>query len=308
MARDASKKLAVGGGPYMFSLLQAGITRHPVRERLQRLLHDRKLLLTKVGRAKRSLAKLAARVEREVSAVRARVLPVIEQQRAIAVEIRRLFDEIFADARLSAGARKKVKNVLRIVEEKMHLASAEAPALPPPRGASTEVPSADARGADTDQSSLRVVFKRVALALHPDRGSSDADRQRRTELMKEVTRAYDEGDLAKLIDLESAWIESAPPPSPESEDEYHRRCRELEIMNRALRAQIASITREHRTLARKHEMGPFAMPVDTVVAMAEADLAKLVEVRDFIKSFRDRKITLKQFVLGPPPGEKAGRR
>lgn len=299
MTRHLAKK--DGGGPFVISVLNAGIIRHPAHERLERLLRDRSQLLTQVARAKRGFAKFSARVDREGAAVRARVLPLIAQYRAVAAEIRRLFDEILADARLSAGARKKVTSVFRTIEEKMHLGGEGEPPALPHRGA--EVPSADARGADIEQSSLRGVFKRVALALHPDRGSSDDDRQRRTERMKEVTRAYDEGDLAKLLDLEETWAESAPPACPESEDEHERRCREIEVLNRALRGQIASITREHRVAKRKYALGPLAMPIDDVVAMAEADLARLVVVRDFIQSFRDRKITLKQLVLGPPTGE-----
>jgi len=291
----------------MSAVMDAGLTRHATMTRLEKLLRDRDHLVAKVARAKRSLANLSVRLEEEALDVRTRVLPLIEKHRALSVEIRRLFSEILADARLSPGARKKVKGVLGIIETEMDLGGeaeepkAHARPLPPP-AASAEVPSAQARGAESGQSSLRSIFKRVALALHPDRGSDDEERARRTELMKEVTRAYDEGDLAKLIDLEKTWTESAPPPSPDSEDEHERRCRDLEVINRALRAQVATLTREQRTMRRQRTVG-LPMPVAAFVEMAERDLARLVVTRDFVKSFRDREISLRKFLLGPAPEE-----
>ena len=289
----------------MSAVIDLGLVRQPSMQRLEKLLRDRDLLLRKVARAQRSLANFSARVEREVGAIRSSVFPLIAKMRALSTEIRCLFDEILAYARRSPGVNKKVKNVFGRVEENLKLGAADEDPKPsarpfPHAGAYAELESAHARGAEEGQSSLRIVFKRVALALHPDRASSDAERTRCTELMKEVTRAYDEGDLAKLIELESTWIESAPPPSPDSEDEYERRCREIERLNRALRAQDNALTRELRTMKRKHSMSPFAMPVAEAVAMVERDLAKLVATRDLVKSYRDGTITLRQFMLGPP--------
>ena len=49
--------------------------------------------------------------------------------------------------------------------------------------------------------------------------------------MKEVTRAYEEGDLARLIEIESTWHgQQAPTEAGDSE----ARCRELERINREL--------------------------------------------------------------------------
>ncbi|MBS2015328.1 MAG: J domain-containing protein [Deltaproteobacteria bacterium] len=281
-----------------------GLTRHPSTLRLEKLIRERDRLVAKVARAKRDHARFSERAEEAAGVVRSNVLPLLERHRAVSLEIRRLFAEILAKPRLSPGARKKVKGVLRQLEEEMELGEeTEAPARARPSG-TAEVASASARGAEQGQSSLRAVFKRVALALHPDRASHDAERARRTELMKEVTSAYDEGDIAKLIDLEKTWTEPAPSEARGSEDEHARRCREIESVNRALRAQVAAITRELRAL-RRQRLGTLAVPIDAVVATAERDLARLVATRDLVRSFRDGTISLRQFMLGPPP--EAGR-
>ncbi|HXK17794.1 MAG TPA: J domain-containing protein, partial [Polyangiaceae bacterium] len=81
------------------------------------------------------------------------------------------------------------------------------------------------------QRSLRDIFRNLARAVHPDRAGHDGERARRTEVMKEVTRAYEEGDLARLIEIESTWHgQQAPTEAGDSE----ARCRELERINREL--------------------------------------------------------------------------
>lgn len=283
----------------------ARLTRHPSTLRLEKLIRERDRLVAKVARARRDHARLSERAEEAAGVVRSSVLPLLEKHRAISAEIRRLFAEILARPRLSPGARKKVKGVLCLLEEELELGDeveeAGEPARPRPSGPA-EVASASARGAEQGQSSLRGIFKRVALALHPDRASHDEERARRTELMKEVTSAYDQGDIAKLIELEKTWTESAPSAARGDEDEHARRCREIESVNRALRAQVAAITRELRAL-RRQRLGTLAVPIDAVVTKAEGDLARLFAARDFVRSFRDGKITLRQFLLGPPPEE-----
>ena len=59
--------------------------------------------------------------------------------------------------------------------------------------------------------------------------------------MKEATRAYEEGDLARLIELESAW-HSAAGTAGEGDPEA-RGC-ELERINRELLDQVRRLTRE----------------------------------------------------------------
>lgn len=282
----------------------SGLTRHPSSLRLDKLSKERDRLVAKVAGLKREQASLVERARQAASDVQATILPLIEKHQAIALEIRRLFDELLAEGRLSPSARKKVRAVSRIVADACDLGDLGDVAAggfhgAPSDVAGEEVASAQARGGQRGQDSLRGLFKRLALALHPDRASDDEERDRRTEVMKEVTRAYDEGDLARLVDLEIRWSARAPAAS---NDEHETRCVELAAVNRALRAQISMLERELRAL-RREVRGPVGVPMSAAAAAAEQDLARLAEARDFVRAFRDGRISLREFLAGPPPPE-----
>jgi hypothetical protein len=111
--------------------------------------------------------------------------------------------------------------------------------------------------------------------------------------MKELTRAYEDGDLARLLAFEEAWNTAASTPSSDLE----QRCQHLEQTNRELRAQLRTLDRELRDLRRS----PLAdlPPIELIVAAAEAEIEDLEITRDFIRDFRDGKISLRRFVEGP---------
>lgn len=50
--------------------------------------------------------------------------------------------------------------------------------------------------------SIREVYRKMASALHPDRESDPAERQRKTELMQQVNDAYAKGNLLHLLELQ----------------------------------------------------------------------------------------------------------
>jgi hypothetical protein len=50
--------------------------------------------------------------------------------------------------------------------------------------------------------SIRDVFRKLASALHPDRESDPAERDRKTALMQRANQAYDEGNLLQLLELQ----------------------------------------------------------------------------------------------------------
>ena len=56
--------------------------------------------------------------------------------------------------------------------------------------------------------SVRGVFRKLAEALHPDKVQAEEEKRWRTEVMKEITRAYQDGDLARLLELERTWMVS----------------------------------------------------------------------------------------------------
>jgi hypothetical protein len=114
--------------------------------------------------------------------------------------------------------------------------------------------------------------------------------------MQDVTRAYEEGDLARLIALEEAWISGSAAARGSGSNDTAR-IRELERTNRELRAQAAALARELRAIRRSAP--PSDLEADGLVADVELELERVAVIRDFIRAFRDGRISLAQFLLGP---------
>lgn len=62
---------------------------------------------------------------------------------------------------------------------------------------------------ELQQKSIRSIYLSLVKLLHPDRASSEQDRQEKEMLIKKVTRAYQEKDLASLLELEAQWLLNA---------------------------------------------------------------------------------------------------
>lgn len=195
------------------------------------------------------------------------------------------------------------------------------PAPPPPPGAggfSARRPS-DAEG----DRSLRGLFRRLAMAMHPDRVADAAEKVRRTEAMKEITRAYEERDLARLLHLEQTWMNAGVLDAEGTpDDSLARKVAHLERMNQDLRAQLRALAQALRELRRspagalhlelrreaqraQRHAGRSSRSVDPVAAlMAEAKMAlcSLQDLRAFVMAFRDGNLTLDAFMRGPAGG------
>jgi predicted RNase H-like nuclease (RuvC/YqgF family) len=143
-----------------------------------------------------------------------------------------------------------------------------------------------------------------AEALHPDKVQVEEEKERRTEAMKESTRAYQDGDLARLLELERTWMVGGELSSASEEsDELERRLATLERTNEALRAQLDQLTGELKELRRSPQAelwsqaeraakGSGVTPVEWMVQDASVQLEHLRELVGFITSFRDGQIDL----------------
>jgi hypothetical protein len=54
--------------------------------------------------------------------------------------------------------------------------------------------------------SIRIIYMSLAKLLHPDTETNEVLKQEKEEIMKEVTRAYNEKDLSALLHLEARWL------------------------------------------------------------------------------------------------------
>lgn len=164
--------------------------------------------------------------------------------------------------------------------------------------------SAAPRGAEPGRESLKAVFKRLTLAFHPDRTQDPKEKLARTELMQSVTHAYQTGDLASLLRLER---KSVAPDADASAPGEAAQCLALERVLDELRVQLSELKNEARELERSEALqflsadvpGQPGKSLDRFLRTVEAELDELTRIRDFVAAFRDKKLTLDEFLCGP---------
>lgn len=159
---------------------------------------------------------------------------------------------------------------------------------------------------------LRALYRRLAVALHPDKASSAAEAERLTSLMKEVTRAYANEDLAKLVELDRTWLAQTPAGDPE--DEFERRSASLFAANGELRRQLRGLTARLKQLKQTlpgvswprggHASG--AALAAGVIADIERELKSIERLRDAARDLKEGRIDVAEFLMGPrPPQEQS---
>lgn len=297
-------------------------------ERLTALLREHDRLLEQAARRKRDLDRFSEEMQRTGSQMAARLAPLLAAFREVEDEIHATFAGLLAPGRLPRRTRGKVQalyqglqedGVLQPRDEGDERPAGEAwndrakhgpdafvdPESPPP-GSGGFTASRPAAGGAAE--SLRALFRRLAGAMHPDKVQHEEEKSRRTEAMKELTRAYEEGDLARLLELEKTWFAGE---TVALVDEIDQRCAALERTNEELRTQLRGLARTLRDL-RRSEQGRMLRdlksmsrargvdPIACMVAEAEDDLRRFRAMRDFVRSFSEGKITVDELLAGAP--------
>lgn len=88
---------------------------------------------------------------------------------------------------------------------------------------------------DLKTKSIRSIYITLVKVLHPDLESNDSKRLQKQELMKNVTKAYEEKDLATLLQIQATWLGENGDVLPEQQ---------LKIYNAVLKEQIDELKRE----------------------------------------------------------------
>jgi prefoldin subunit 5 len=294
----------------------------PAQLRLEALQQEHERLLREITK-KRSTREVVERESRDAaSALAAKVVPLRERYAATLSELQEIFKGLLgADSHLSKRDKARVRRLYaRLLPD---LAGdrdddAREPEDPfdrdaPPWGQAPADDESEAGYSATKPSEknaglLRSLFRKLAVALHPDKVQDEKERATLTSVMKEVTRAYESGDVARLVEIERTWLAQAP--VPERELDVARRITELLAANKELRRQLRSLTAELKEL--KQSAIGFSTPrrrgaranaarseVDEMVAHFERELADLETVRDFAQRFADGEIGIGEFLLGP---------
>jgi vacuolar-type H+-ATPase subunit I/STV1 len=160
---------------------------------------------------------------------------------------------------------------------------------------------------EKDAGLLRSLFRKLAVALHPDKVQDAKERDTLTAVMKEVTRAYEARDVARLVEIERTWL--AQSPAPDRELDVARRITELLSANKELRRQLRALTAELKELKQSLPSSPVPRrrgkasarrsEVDELIEQAERELDELRQLRDFAQRFADGHVSITEFLLGP---------
>jgi hypothetical protein len=290
-------------------------------ERFASLLRQQADLLKKIAQQKKELERLE-QLQRDAESVLSQcVRPIVLACQQLSRELRGLFRELSRNRTLGKRALHAVAVVQRALQSQGLLSSDDndEPSADPDEepGESFHEPETSSReqtlsarheGGEANNESLRALFKRLAVALHPDRVQDDAEKRRRTEAMKAVTRAYESGDFATLLQVERTWALGAVTTSPQLDEKA--RCALLERAVGELQAQLKVLRAEAKEVRRTGPLqffprgakgvGPAALK--HLVADAEQELAQLTKIRDLVLAFKEGRITLSQFLEGPSAG------
>ncbi|MEH2191550.1 MAG: J domain-containing protein [Nostoc sp.] len=164
-------------------------------------------------------------------------------------------------------------------------------------------------GRTKDKRKIRETFLRLAEIFHPDKVKDSETQTYNTEIMKSINQAYQEGDLARLLEIERLH-QVGEIIDLNSEDDLTRKCRTIEQQNEILLTQYENVKQELR-LAKKTPEGTMVSDsrkaakkgIDSTALMLEtieSQINVVAHIRDFVKDFKEQKITIKEFLGGPP--------
>ncbi|KAF3886522.1 MULTISPECIES: J domain-containing protein [Nostocales] len=164
-------------------------------------------------------------------------------------------------------------------------------------------------GAKTESSrNVRQAFLRLAEIFHPDKVTDGETQMRHTEIMKEINKAYQEGDLARLLEIERKHLAGESVES-NSEDDLTRKCTRLEQENEFLKTQYENLKRELRLVKHSSEGAMVSDcrkahregidPIGQMLEQVESEIEVISDIRNFVKDFREQKISVKEFLCGP---------
>jgi hypothetical protein len=300
-----------------------------LRIRLEFLEQDNQKLLGKIEKKRTELNNLIVRISEIGLEVSRRSAPVVQQLLELDRKLHDAFTEIFTGRKLGKQTRKQVEAIYANLQASGLISFARSPtchaesdrsAPPDPtdepdwewgeRHSSSNFFEDDlSHKIDRHESKkIRQIFLKLAEVFHPDK-VADPDLQKyHTEVMQEINQAYQSGDLAKLLAIEKKH-HMGEIIDRDNQDELTQRCIRIEQENKFLANQFEQIKLELRQ-TKKTQQGAMAAeyrklskagydPIGEIIAETESQVEIVLEVYRFITDFRDRRITIKDFMQGP---------
>jgi hypothetical protein len=273
--------------------------------RRRALARQREELLRKIRHKKSLLLKLEAERSRALDWLGEHLAPLWDECTRVNGEVIDAFEELLSSGS-TKRARRSVRDVYRALLRRGILSPREESSdFDEPCPGEAQAPALVTHGA-SNAAELRARFRRVALALHPDRVQDENEKARRTEVMKDVTRAFESGDLAGLLSIEHSFTSDGGDMGSAREadlDVLLRMVSELKLQLDQLRNRVRDV-QENPALglfldASRERPRAGRSGLDKLINSAEEQLDELERIRDVVVAFANKEITLEQFLAGP---------
>lgn len=271
------------------------VRKDPQRLRLERAEKERDQLLRTIGTKRRSQERSQTEAREAAIGAYARTAPLERTALAVATEIRATFEHLLA--RTSPLTKATKQNVRALYQALTQLLPTDNEADVPSKkkrarpgkardeGAEEDTPEHPSAEKPTDQGQLlRATFRRLAIALHPDRTTDPEEKAARTETMKEITRAFERADIARLVEFERTLLVKL---QGNEESDTARHIELLEEGNRELRRQLRTLTEETKKSRDNAQLLHVEDGVDHWVQALTRDVQSLTSIRDLLGAFRE---------------------
>jgi chaperonin cofactor prefoldin len=295
--------------------------------RLEVLEKEHQSILKQIKRKRTELKNFVEKMRSLATDIFHRSSPSLNKMADLDREIHALFEEIFSSRKFGKQTEKNIKGVYRNLQiagiisrkvereeedtelddlfEDFHAEGAENHH----QHWQTQQKSVDTPTHRKDESrKIRQTFLKLAEIFHPDKVTDSETQMYHTEIMKEINKAYQDGDLARLLEIEKQH-ELGEIIDNNSEDDLTRKCKTLEQQNQILKTQYENLKRELRQAKNTPEGAMVAdfrkaskQGIDAIEQMLETletQINIVSQIRDFVQEFKEQKITIKEFLGGP---------
>jgi hypothetical protein len=300
-----------------------------LRLSLEFLERENHKLLGKIEKKRTELNNLLDRIREIGVEVSQRSLPLLQQMLELDRQLHAVFAEIFAGRKLGKQTRKNIERVYA----NLQAAGLISPQQSPPTDVSVDEEDDETSGERSDWEwserqerspfetevdtkpdrdelkKIRQLFLRLAEVFHPDRTADPELRKYHTAVMQEINQAYQSGDLAKLLAIEQKH-QLGEIIDRDDPNDLLRRYQQIEREHEFLKSQFEQLKLEVRS-TKNTPQGSIVTeyqkltkagydPIGELVAETQSQLETISEVYQFVLDFRDRRITIKDFMKGPP--------
>ncbi len=326
MARK-SAKVSVSPSPAVATTIALS----DLRIRLEFLEQDNQKLIGKIEKKRTELTNLIDRIRDLAAEVSQRSAPLLQQLLDLDAKMHAAFAEIFNGRKLGKQTRKQVEAIYANLQASGLISPYREPEEERGEGQDRsndddpndyedddwgwngqQFPSnfeEDSPKLDRDElKKIRQLFLRLAEVFHPDKVNDPEMERYHTEVMQEINQAYQSGDLAKLLAIEKKH-QMGEIIDRDNEDDLARRCARIEQENEFLKSQFENLKLELRlnkntpqgamlTEHRKLSKAGYD-PIGELLEQTEMQVKAVAEVYTFVLDFRDKRITIKDFMKGP---------